>query len=150
MVARRSIRVLSGVLGVGLGIGTVTAAWAGQHPAPTSTGATVIVTAATGAADLFPGTTQGDLALSVTNPHTYDVTLDRLRVGTVTSDDELSCPSDNVTVEPATRPDLPVPAVATRELTVVDVVRMAADAPDGCQGASFAIGVTVGGHRSAP
>jgi hypothetical protein len=103
------------------------------------------VTARTGAADLYPGFTNGDLYFTVNNPNPYDVTFTSATFGAVTSSDTTACPSSNVTVDAsASDLSLTVPAgSAGTDLQIDDVVNMLADAPNGCQDKTFEIVVTL-------
>ena len=103
------------------------------------------VTARTGAADLYPGFTDGDLYFRVNNPNPYDVTFTSATFGAVTSSDTTACPSANVTVDAsASGLSLTVPAGSTgTDLQINDVVNMLADAPNGCQDKTFDIVVTL-------
>ena len=109
----------------------------------------ITVTATTGAADLYPGFTDGDVFFTSANTNPYPVTFTSMTSGTVTSGDEVNCPASNVTVANATGLSLLVPAGATAEPgTIADVVTMDAAAPDGCQGVVFTIGLTLTGVQS--
>jgi hypothetical protein len=103
------------------------------------------VTARTGAADLYPGFTDGDLYFTVDNPNPYDVTFTSATFGAVTSSDTTACPSSNVTVDASAGSlSLTVPAgSAGTDLQINDVVNMLAAAPNGCQDKTFDIVVTL-------
>jgi hypothetical protein len=103
------------------------------------------VTARTGAADLYPGFTDGDLYFTVDNPNPYAVTFTSATFGAVTSSDTTACPSANVTVDAsASGLSLTVPAGSTgTDLQINDVVNMLAAAPNGCQDKTFDIVVTL-------
>ena len=107
------------------------------------------VTAATGAADLYPGFTAGDVFFTITNPNPYPVTFTSMTAGAITSSNPGGCPSSNVTVANATGLSLAAAASSTSGTqSIVDVVTMAAAAPDGCQGATFTISLTLSGSQS--
>jgi hypothetical protein len=103
------------------------------------------VTARTGAADLYPGFTDGDLYFTVNNPNPYDVTFTSATFDAVTSFDTAACPSANVTVDAsAAGLSLTVPANSTgTDLKIDNVVSMASGAPNGCQDMTFDIVVTL-------
>lgn len=109
----------------------------------------ISVAAATGAADLYPGFTQGDVSFTSANTNPYPVTFTSMTSGTVTSSDPANCPSTNVTVASPTGLSLLVPAGATAQAgTIADVVTMAGAAPDACQGVVFTIGLTLTGTQT--
>ncbi len=105
------------------------------------------VTPGTVTADLYPGFTGGDVFFKVTNPNPYPVRFTSLTPGAVTSSDATNCPASNVTVASRSNLSIDVPANTTTavERSVADVVTMAAAAPDGCQGVSFTLNVTLAG-----
>ena len=107
----------------------------------------VTVTAATGAADLYPGFTLGDVFFTSANANPYPVTFTAMTAGTVTS--SVSACATTVTVVDAVGLSLLVPAGATATAgTIADVVTMASTAPDTCQGATFTIALTLTGSQT--
>ena len=136
-----------------LGGGIAGALWSasgnGPGQARAVTAQTLTVSAATGAADLYPGFTGGDAFFTVTNANPYPVTFASMTAGAVTSSNPAGCPSSNVSVANATGLSLAVAASATSAtLSIVDVVTMVAGAPDGCQGATFTIALTLTGSQA--
>ncbi len=136
--------------------GAGTAAWAmwtasgsGSGRAQSLTAVTVTVTAVTGAADLYPGFVDGDLRFTLTNTNPYPITFTSMASGAVTSSNTVACPSSNVTVDAsASGLSLTVAANSTSAtLTILDVVNMIAGAPDGCQGKTFDIVLTLTGSQ---
>lgn len=103
----------------------------------------VELTAILGSSDLFPGFAGGDIHLEVVNSSDTALQFTSALAGEVVSGDPLSCPSSYVTVQAATTLDLVAPAQSTRPATLVDVVTMLRSAPDGCQGVSFTVNVTL-------
>ncbi len=133
--------------------GAAAASWistaSGAGNAKALSAVNVQVVAATGAADLYPGFTQGDLHFTSANTNPYPVTFTSMTAGTVTSSDPVNCPSTEVTVANATGLNLAVPAGATSQAgTISNVVSMAAGAPDGCQGVVFTIGLVLSGAQA--
>jgi hypothetical protein len=121
----------------------------GSGRARATTAQSVTVNATTGAADLYPGFTGGDLFFTLTNPNLYGVTFSSMSAGTVTSSDPTNCPASNVTVGSATGLSLPVGGSATSgTLSIADVVSMASAAPNGCQGVTFDVAVTLTGTQT--
>ena len=107
------------------------------------------VTASTGAADLYPGTTAGAVRFTITNPNPYAITFTSMTAGTVASANPTLCPDINVTVASATGLTLTVAANSTSApLSIANVVSMVAEAPDGCQGMDFDVALTLAGAQS--
>ena len=144
-----------GIAIIGLVAGGVAlAAWSSS---PTGTGRSgartaieLTVTAVNGTADLYPGTTQGEVFFTLTNPNPYPVVFTSMApAGAVTNtnaSDATACPASHVTVSSATGLSLTVAANSTSgTLSIPDVVSMALAAPDGCQGKSFEIPMTLTG-----
>ena len=132
----------------GLALATWTATGSGSGQAKARNAVTVTVAAATGTADLYPGA-NGALYFTLNNTNPYPVTFTSLTPGTVTSSDATNCPASNVTTNGATGLSLAVGANATSgTLSVPGAVSMANGAPDGCQGVTFTVGVTLSGSQS--
>ncbi len=138
-----------GVAGAGIGYALWSANGTGSGRAAAVSAQSVTVTAVTGAADLYPGFTQGDVFFTLTNPNPYPVTFTAMASGAVTSSDIPNCPSSNVTVATtATGLTLNVAANATSAtLSIPNVVTMIGAAPDGCQGKTFDIALTLTGAQ---
>jgi hypothetical protein len=144
-------RILAG-LGVAAlvaGSGVAYAAWSatgtGSGAARAASAQALVVTAGTTTADLYPGFTQGDVFLRVTNPNPYGVNVTSLTPGTITTSAP-GCAATNITIAPATGLNIPVAANASNfAVTVPNIVTMIAAAPDACQGVTFTINVTLGG-----
>jgi hypothetical protein len=134
--------------------GVAYAAWTssgvGAGRATSGSAVQLTVTAATGAADLFPGTTQGDVWFTITNTNPYPVTFTTMTLGSAIVNtipgDATACPPTNVTATGATGLSLTVAASTTSGLlSIPNVVSMASTAPDGCQAKSFDIPLTLAG-----
>lgn len=155
MSGRNKKRLIAGgVLVAVVGSGAVAyAAWGGTATGPGRARATTTVqatiTAVDGAPDLYPGFTDGDVFFTITNPNAFEITYTAMTAATVTSSDETNCPAANVTVDPATGLSLVSPPGVSETLSIADVVSMSVAAPDGCQGASFDIALTLTGQQSA-
>jgi hypothetical protein len=141
--------------------GVVFALWSaqgtgsGRARATTAVSATVtpVNCAATPACiDLYPGFTDGDVYFTITNPNPYAITFTDMTAGAITVDagHAAACPAASITVDsPVTGLSLLAPAASTTtELAIADVVTMILAAPDGCQGASFDIVLTLTGAQS--
>ena len=132
------------------------AAWAlwsasgtGAGRATALTAQSITATAVTGTASLYPGATDGDLYFTLTNPNPYPVTFDTMTAGAITSSNPGACPASNVSATGATGLSLPVGANATSAAqSIANVVSMQSTAPDGCQGVTFTIALTLTGSQS--
>jgi hypothetical protein len=140
-------------LAVLLVAGAAVALWSstgtGSGRATALSAQSVTVTASTGTADLYPGFADGDVYFTLTNPNPYEITFTSMTSGTVTSSNVGACPSSNVTVGTATGLSLVVAANSTSgALSIADVAAMDSAAPDGCQGVSFDVALTLTGTQS--
>lgn len=143
--------VVGGALLTGGGIAAAlwSASGSGSGDARALTAQVATVTAATGAADLYPGFTGGDVYFTVTNPNPYPVTFSSMTAGAVTSSNPGACAASNVAVANAAGLTLAVGANATSATqSIANVVTMSAGAPDGCQGVTFTIALTLTGSQS--
>lgn len=149
---KRKFIIAASVLAITLGgiaVALWTASGSGSGRARAVTAQTVTVNATTGTADLYPGFTGGDLYFTLTNPNPYNVNFTAMTAGSVTSSDPTNCPTSNVSVSNATGLSLPVSGGATSgTLSIADVVSMASAAPNGCQGVTFDIAVTLSGTQT--
>ncbi|EOD65665.1 hypothetical protein [Amycolatopsis vancoresmycina] len=150
----RRVLVVTTVVGATLGGGIAVAAWtssgsgaanakAGTASAPT-TGAVPASAFAGGL--LYPGGPAGDAKILVNNPNPYPVKVTSVAAnGTPTgSGGTGTCTTTGVsfaTQTPTTGNT--VPANGSTTLTLANAVSMSTAADDGCQGALFAIPVTV-------
>jgi hypothetical protein len=118
------------------------AAGGAVQPAP------IKVIAEDGPPDLYPGFDRGDVYIRLKNPNPFPVTVESMEPAGVTSSDPSACPASNITVRPAHGLSLFVDAHSTTgTMAIADVVSMARDAPDGCAGVGFDIGLTVTGSE---
>lgn len=148
----RKVAAVAAITAVVVGGGAAFALWSadgvGSGQATALTAQNITVTAAAGPATLYPGATDGDVTFTLTNPNPYPVQFTAMTAGAVTSSDPTNCPASNVTVDPATGLALNVAAGATSgTLSIADVVNMAGAAPDGCQGVTFTIALTLSGSQ---
>ena len=144
-----AVITLTVLLTAGVAVALWTANGSGSGNARALTAQTVTVNATTGAADLYPGFTGGDVHFTLTNPNPYDVTFDTMTAGAITSSNPGACPASNVSATGATGLSLPVGANATSAAqSIANVVSMQSTAPDGCQGVTFTIALTLTGSQS--
>ena len=149
----KKFMAVAALIGLSLTAGVAVALWSatgtGSGRARALTAQTVTVNAVTGTADLYPGFTGGDLYFTQTNTNPYPVTFTSMSPGSVTSGDPTNCPASNLTVASAGSLSLPVAANATSaQQSIADVATLAIGAPDGCQGVSFTVALTLTGSQS--
>ena len=153
MTIRKKIVATLITLGIVAAAGSAFAMWsataAGSARAKALTAQQATVTAVTGAADLYPGYTAGDVHFTINNTNPYPVTFTSMTSGAVTSSNEAGCASSLITVANASGLSFTVPANSTSNtLTINDVVSMNSTAGDGCQGATFDVALTLAGSQS--
>jgi hypothetical protein len=154
MLRGKRILVVGGVVGgVALSAGAAFAMWTangtGSGGAKALTAQTITVTGAAGAGDLYPGFTLGDVGVTLANTNPYPVTFTSMTPGTITSSNAGACPASNLTVIPKSGLSILVPAGATNTAaSITDVATMATTAPDGCQGITFTIALTLAGNQT--
>lgn len=143
------------VAGVAFALWTAVGTGSGRARATTAVNATVNPVNCTpepACIDLYPGYTGGDLYFTITNTNPYQVTFTDMTAGTVTvdADHAAACPASSITVQsPVTGLSLVAPANSTTaQLSINNVVTMIAAAPNGCQGASFDVQLTLTGAQS--
>jgi hypothetical protein len=158
---KRTTAVGGAVLAVLLCAGVVFGLWSAQGTGSGRAQATTAVTATVNPVnctpspaciDLYPGFTNGDLYFTITNSNPYAITFTGMAAGAITVDagHAADCPASSITVDsPVTGLSLVAPASSTTaQLSIADVVNMISGAPDGCQGASFDIVLTLTGTQS--
>jgi hypothetical protein len=155
MVRTRNIFVVTSVaaaavLVASLAFGLWGSGSAGSGRAASTSAVSVTVNASTGSADLYPGFTLGDATFTLTNTNPYAITFtDMTTAGTAISSNTTACPNLNVTAVGKTGLSLVVAGNSTSApLTITDVVTMISTAPDGCQGKTFDISLTLTGSQS--
>lgn len=134
----------------GLAYAVWTSSGSGSGRAGAVTAVDLTVNAASGTADLYPGTTEGDVSFTITNTNPYPVTFTSMAPGGAITNtvpgDATACPPANVTVTGATGLSLTVAADSTSPvLSIADVVSMDLAAPNGCQGKTFEIPMSLTG-----
>ena len=97
---------------------------------------------------LYPGGPPGWVYFTVQNPNPYAVTITGLSWGTPTSNNPTTCPSSNISLDPGapTTVSISVGANSTSgAFQVLGVLDLAHSAPDGCQGVTFRVPLSVTG-----
>ena len=138
--------------GVVAGAGLAWANWSGNASgtgnAKARTAQVVTITAATGADDLYPGYTLGDIDFTLSNTNPYPITFTGWS-GTSLSSDKAGCAASNVTLNSSGAISIAVPAGASNQAASIDdVVTMIYGAPDACQGATFTITLALTGAQT--
>jgi hypothetical protein len=144
---RKTLLAAAAIL-LSLGSGTAFAYFtsAGTATASASTGTmltvTVAATAGPPSALLYPGGT-GDVALQVTNPNNYAVTLVSVVAtgGTITASNGCSPTGVSFTSQPSL--SIPIAASATTQVHLSGAASMSSASANACQGATFSIPVTI-------
>ena len=143
---------------IGIGGGLAFAAWSvsgsgsGGAAATVAQGVTVsAVTPSGAAATLYPGGPASSVYFTVNNPNPYGVNITSVTWGTPISLNTTACPSANITLSPSaptTGLSIAVPPnPQTGGFSIPGVLVLGHGAPDGCQGTSFSIGMTVTGTQ---
>jgi hypothetical protein len=152
-------RLVAGGVAAALGLAG-TAAWAywsatgaGAGSAESGSMQAVTVTALVAGdqpgSALLPGGAAADVVLRVHNPNPYPVQVTSVAAAGAVSADAAhpACTSTGVTFLPPVNPQITVAAASTLLVDLPAAATMAASAPSGCQGATFAVPVTVLARR---
>jgi hypothetical protein len=133
--------------GIAFGVWTVSGSGSGGGAATVAQSLTVTAVTPTGAAaTLYPGGPAGAVWFSVNNPNPFAVTITGITYGTPTSNNTTTCPNSNISIDGAapTTVSISVPAgPATGATSIPAVLDLAHTAPNGCEGVSFNVPVTV-------
>jgi hypothetical protein len=135
--------------GIGYAVWSATGTGAGGAAATVAQPLTVTAITPTGVnASLYPGGPAGPVSFNIANPNPYAITITGLQWGVPVSNSTSTCPNSNISLSTGapTTVSISIPANSTGSAVVVPgVVQLAHSAPDGCQGMSFSIPVTVTG-----
>lgn len=130
-----------------LAVWTVSGSGSGSGAATVAQSLTITAFTPTGAAaNLYPGGPAGSVDFDVANPNPFAVTITGITWGTPTSGNPSACANTNISLDAAapSTVSISVPANSTSTLVVVPgVLDLAHSAPNGCEGQSFNIPVTV-------
>jgi hypothetical protein len=160
-LARRSrlSLVAGGVVAVliGLGAGSADAYFtshgSGTGSATTGSPVTITVTAASGTADLLPGSS-GKTYFTLTNHNSLGASFTQVIAASVSSTSSGSCPGSNITF-----PSFPYtfsPAVTvgaglgtlSGTQSIAGLVTLSSSAPNACQGVTFTVSLTLSGQTT--
>ena len=154
-ISHRKVAAAAGIVTIGAASIVAYAAWSangtGSGQAKALTAQTITASTATATADLYPGSTGGTLYFTLSNPNPYAVTMTGVTYGTVTSGDTTHCASSNVTVDsgaPATVSFVLLANASNVSESIAGVTDMSHNAPDGCQGVAFTVGLTLTGSEN--
>jgi hypothetical protein len=136
--------------GVALAVWNVTGSGSGAAGAAVAQNLTVTALTPSGpAASLYPGGPAGSVYFQVANPNPFAVTITGLSYGTPTSTDPTTCANSNISIDASapTTVSISIPANATAGTAyqISGVLDLAHSAPDGCQGVSFNVPLTITG-----
>jgi hypothetical protein len=99
------------------------------------------------AASLYPGGPAGSVYFQIANPNPYAITITSLQWGTPTSTSTSTCASSNISLDanaPTTASiSIPANATAGTAYQINNVLDLSHNAPDGCQGVTFNVPLTV-------
>jgi hypothetical protein len=134
--------------GAALAVWTVSGSGSGSGAATVANNLTVTALTPSGpAASLYPGGPAGSVYFQVANPNPFAVTITGLAWGTPTSNNPTTCPNSNISLDPAapTSVSISIPANATASTAyqIPNVLDLSHGAPNGCEGVSFNVPVTV-------
>ena len=129
------------IMSGGIAFAATQAAFGSDTDRPDSTN--LEVRASVGGADLYPGFAGGDLHFTIVNSSDEAITFDNVTSHSIVSSDAVNCSPDNVAVLSRTDVSIVAPAHSSTDVRLLDVVTMLRSAPDGCQGVSFTIGVSL-------
>lgn len=148
------VSVASLAAGAGVAYAAWTASGSGAGAGRAVTAQQLNVTAVTpgpGGAGLYPGGPAGWVYFTINNPNPYSVNVTHLAWGTPVSSDPTNCPNANISVDAnaPTTVNLTINGNSTSgAFQVFNVLDLAHSAPDGCQGVTFTVPLTVTGSQT--
>jgi hypothetical protein len=134
-------------------VALVYAAWttngggSGYAKAGTAQALSTVDVSASTSATLYPGGPAGDVLIRVSNPNSYPVTVTAVSGnGAITPDGgHAGCTTTGVSFTDQTGLNISVPANGATTATLSGAASMSNASVDGCQGATFAIPVSISG-----
>ena len=151
-----SVATIAGVLlfaSAGVAYAFIAGSGSGTGTASAGTMQTVTVSALVGgdapSATLYPGGPAADVILRANNPNAYSVQIVGVAAnGSITADGaHPGCTTTGVTFTPPASPSITIPAATSSLVHLASAASMSTASVSGCQGATFAIPVTVTVHR---
>lgn len=134
-------------LSVAFAVWTATGTGAGQAKADNAKAITAVA-AAISTDLLYPGKTDGDVGITISNPNPYPVTINRMeRSGSITATPVAgrTCSTTGVTFTDQTALSLQLDGGETKTFTLDGVAAMDNTSDNGCQDATFTVPVTLTG-----
>ena len=151
------IAIVGGLIGAavitgGYAIAYWTAGGTGTGSAKALSAQSLTITAtASPIADHYPDVS-GTVQISVTNPNPYSVSLTGWNTPSVVSGDTTNCPSANVSVAASGTIGTPISVAGggtpVTGLSIPSFVTMGSSAPNGCQGVTFTVTLTLTGVQT--
>lgn len=132
---------------IAFAVWTVNGSGTGGAAAAVAQGLTITAVTPTGAAaNLYPGGPAGTVYFQVSNPNPFAVTITGIAWGTPLSGNPTACANSNISLDAAapTTVSMSIPAGASSvAFSVPGVLDLLHTAPNGCQGQSFDVPMTV-------
>ena len=143
-----TVGIAAAATGIAYGVWTVSGSGTGSGAATVAQGLTVTAVTPTGAAaSLYPGGPASGVYFTVSNPNPFAVTITAITWGTPSSANPTACANSNISLDasaPTTGLTIVVPPnPQTGGFSVPGVLDLLHSAPNGCQGVSFNIPMTV-------
>ena len=143
-----TLGIAAATAGIAYGAWTVSGSGTGSGAATIAQGLTITASTPTGAnATLYPGGPASGVYFTVSNPNPFTVTITAITWGTPSSGSPTSCPNSNISLDagaPTTGLNIVVPPnPQTGVFTVPGVLDLVHSAPNGCQGMTFNVPMTV-------
>ena len=153
-IKKRYVGIAATVAAIGVGGGIAFAVWtvggsgSGSGAATVANNLTVTAMTPSGpAASLYPGGPAASVYFQVANPNPFAVTITGISWGTPTSANTAACANSNISLDAAapTVVSISIPANATAGTAyqIPSVLDLSHAAPNGCQGVSFNIQLTI-------
>jgi len=134
--------------GIALAVWTVTGS--GQGGAAATVSKSLIITPTLPAnpsiQPIYPGGPAGPVFYLVSNPNPFAITVTGISYGTPVSNNATTCPSSNVSIDASAPTTFSTPVAANASnwaFAIPGVLDMSHSAPDGCQGVTFTVPITL-------
>jgi hypothetical protein len=149
----RRVLVMAAAMALALGLSVAFAVWTatgtGSGQAKATSAQAITASASAVSTDLlYPGKTDGDVGISITNPNPYPIRITSIaRSGAITATplSGRTCTTTGVTFTDQTGLALDLAGGETKSFTLEGVVAMDNTSENGCQDASFTVPVTLTG-----
>ena len=143
-----AVAAIAGGTGIAFAVWTVGGSGSGTGAATVANSLVATALTPSGAsATLYPGGPAGAVYFQVANPNPFAVTINSIAWGTPTSNNTTTCPTANISIDPSAPTSvsisIPANAPAGTAYQIPGVLDLAHAAPNGCQGVSFNVPVTL-------